>query len=90
MEGWEITNPFFATRLTSAAQGLLLTEALLFSLTPSQVLSYVPGCKIYEKKIRKSIRTQTWKVCMEGSLYLCTLLPLPRNEVHCSEQAVAG
>lgn len=50
MDGWEITNPFFATRLTSAAQGLLLTEALLFSLTPSQVLSYVPGCKIYEKK----------------------------------------
>lgn len=48
MDGWESTNPFFTAHFTSAAQGLLLTEALLFSLTPS----HVPGCKLYEKKIQ--------------------------------------
>lgn len=50
IDEWEITNPFFEDYLTSAAQGLLLTEALLVSLTLSQVLSYDPGCKLYEKK----------------------------------------
>lgn len=53
MDGWEIINPFFTACLTSAVQGLLLTEALLFAMTLSQVLSHVPGCKLYEKKNNK-------------------------------------
>lgn len=45
-DGWmESTNPFLTACLTSAAQGLLLTEVLLFSMTLCQVLFHVPGCK---------------------------------------------
>lgn len=49
-DGWEISNLISSTVcLTSAARGLLVTEALLLSLVVSQVLIHVPDCKRHER-----------------------------------------
>lgn len=86
-DGWEISNLISTVCLTSAAQGLLVTEALFLSLFLSQVLIHGFDCM----KETEAQSPGLEGLCMGVLLiHVSTHWHLPLSEVYCSKQALAG